>query len=407
MNIVLINHYAGSPDMGMEFRPYYMAREWVKAGHTVTIIAGDYSHLRTQNPKVERDFQEEMIDGINYCWVRTGQYHGSGVKRALTMGRFVGKLWLYAGRISKKYCPNVVIASSTYPLDTYAAQKIAQKSNAKIIHEIHDMWPATLIELGGMSKLNPFVVLMQMAENSFCKQADVICSLAPNSQEYLMSHGMDENKFISIPNGIVAEEWDNPQPLDSNLSSKLEKWKEEGKFILGYFGGHALSNNLMILMELAFQMKDENVKFVLIGHGIEKEKLIKYTVEKKMENVYFGDAILKRQIPAFTEKVDALYIGAKKSSLYRFGVCPNKLFDAMMAGKPILYAIEAPNNYVEQYNCGITVNSDDIEDMKRGMSELLATPAEKRKTMGQNGKTAVQKHFQYEILAKKFLEIMQ
>ena len=71
MNILLINHYAGSPEMGMEFRPYYMAKEWVKMGHVVTIIAGDYSHLRKTNPSVEHDFQEEEVDEIKYVWIKT------------------------------------------------------------------------------------------------------------------------------------------------------------------------------------------------------------------------------------------------------------------------------------------------------------------------------------------------
>ena len=71
MNIVLINHYAGSPEMGMEFRPYYFAREWVKMGHKVDIIAADFSHLRRKNPNVSEDFQTDVIDGINYHWIKT------------------------------------------------------------------------------------------------------------------------------------------------------------------------------------------------------------------------------------------------------------------------------------------------------------------------------------------------
>lgn len=70
MNILLINHYAGSTEMGMEFRPYYMAREWTKLGHKVDIIAGDYSHLRKMNPTVKYDFQTEDIDGITYHWIK-------------------------------------------------------------------------------------------------------------------------------------------------------------------------------------------------------------------------------------------------------------------------------------------------------------------------------------------------
>ena len=66
MNILYINHYAGSSEMGMEFRPYYLSREWIKMGHKVTIIAGAYSHLRKNNPTVSKDFQREIVDGIEY-----------------------------------------------------------------------------------------------------------------------------------------------------------------------------------------------------------------------------------------------------------------------------------------------------------------------------------------------------
>ena len=124
MKILLINHYAGSPEMGMEFRPYYMAQEWIRQGHEVDIIAADYSHLRRKNPKVQRDWQIEEIDGIRYHWLRTGDYDGNGVRRALTMFRFVGKIWLKAKVIAREWKPDVVITSSTYPLDTYAGQRI-------------------------------------------------------------------------------------------------------------------------------------------------------------------------------------------------------------------------------------------------------------------------------------------
>ena len=116
MNILYIEHYAGSPEMGMEFRPYYLSREWVKMGHKVTIVAGDYSHLRKNNPTITSDFQTDSIDGIEYVWLKTGTYEGNGAARAVTMGRFVGKLLIHARMIAKKYKPDIVIASSTYPL---------------------------------------------------------------------------------------------------------------------------------------------------------------------------------------------------------------------------------------------------------------------------------------------------
>ena len=177
MKILLINHYAGSPEMGMEFRPYYMAREWIRQGHEVDIIAADYSHLRRKNPKVQRDWQIEEIDGIRYYWLRTGDYDGNGVRRALTMFRFVGKIWLKAKVIAREWKPDVVITSSTYPLDTYAGQRIRKYclKDIKLIHEVHDMWPATLYEVGGMSKRHPFLVLCSLQKTQHISIQTGLC----------------------------------------------------------------------------------------------------------------------------------------------------------------------------------------------------------------------------------------
>ena len=208
MNIVLINHYAGSPEMGMEFRPYYMAREWVKLGHRVIIIAGDYSHLRRKNPSVKADFTKEKIDGINYCWVKTGAYEGNGVKRALSMARFTRKLWLKAKWIAKTFRPDVIITSSTYPIDTYAGQRIRHfASKAKLVHEVHDMWPATLIEVGGMSRFHPFVIVMQIGENSAYHHSDKVVSLLPCALKHMQKHGMTKEKYVHVNNGIVLADW--------------------------------------------------------------------------------------------------------------------------------------------------------------------------------------------------------
>ena len=175
MNILIINHYAGSPEMGMEFRPYYFAKEWTAMGHRVDIIAADFSHLRRVNPDVSRDFQEEIIDGIHYHWIKTRRYEGNGGQRAITMAQFIGKLWLHTGRIIKDMDPDVVIDSSTYPLDTYIGQRIRKKSKkkVKVIHEVHDMWPISPVEIGGMSSKHPFIRVMQRGEDSLKIQTEL------------------------------------------------------------------------------------------------------------------------------------------------------------------------------------------------------------------------------------------
>ena len=78
MNLLYINHYAGSIKLGREFRPYYLAREWIKLGHSVTVVSASFSHLRSNQPIVHADFDSDMIDGIKYVWIKTAKYKSSG-----------------------------------------------------------------------------------------------------------------------------------------------------------------------------------------------------------------------------------------------------------------------------------------------------------------------------------------
>lgn len=405
MNILLINHYAGSPEHGMEFRPYYMAEEWVKMGHNVTIIAADYSHLRSKNPVIEHDFTCEKINKITYCWVHTDQYEGNGVNRAITMAQFLVKLWLNAKRIVKKIKPDVVITSSTYPLDTFVGQRIRRisKKKIKLIHEVHDMWPATLYEVGGMSKKNPFVIAMQVGENSAYRRSDEVVSLLPFAKRYMMKHGLKEHKFHHIPNGIRLEEWQQPMELSKDVKVFFEENK--GKFIVGYFGGHALSNNLNVLLDTAKITDDKNIIYVLFGKGVEKEALVQRKEKEKIDNLFFMPAVPKKMIPNVVKQFDCIYMGAMDSPLYKYGICFNKMYDSMMAGKPIVAAINVQSCEVDMYHCGLKTKADDTKAILDSIKTIKTMSAEERGQLGKNGQEAVNSKFNYEQLAKSFEEL--
>lgn len=404
MNILLINHYAGSPEMGMEFRPYYFAREWIKMGHRVDIIAADYSHLRRINPDVSKDFQEEIIDGIHYHWIKTGEYEGNGVKRAVTMAKFITKLWLHAGKIIREMDPDVVICSSTYPLDTYVGQRIRRKSGKKVklIHEVHDLWPLTLIELGGMSRKNPFIIVLQIGENSAYKNSDTVVSLPPLAKKYMMDHGMEEKKFVEIPNGIVLEDWGTPEELPEFHRKVIDDLKEQGKYIVGYFGGHALSNALEVLIDCAEQINDTAVQFLLVGDGVEKKNLIKMAKEKKLKNITFLDPISKKAIPTLCKSLDVIYLGSKKSPLYRFGLSMNKIIDGFMSGKPIICAITTPESPISEYNCGIMVDSMDVSGIISAIESIKKMDSEELSALKQRAQTLAIEKYSYDKLSKKF-----
>src|SRR4051812_18816639 len=124
----------------MEYRPFYLAREWVRLGHRVRIVASAQSHIRTQAPLLDgRARLDEVIDGVEYRWIATPAYRGNGLARVLNMFAFVAQLYRQAGRLAAEFQADVVIASSTYPLDIWPAHRIARKSGARLLFELHDL----------------------------------------------------------------------------------------------------------------------------------------------------------------------------------------------------------------------------------------------------------------------------
>lgn len=406
MNILILNHYAGSPEMGMEFRPYYFAREWIKMGHRVDIIAADYSHLRRMNPVVDHDFQEQVIDGIHYHWIQTGTYEGNGAKRAMTMFRFVSKLWLKAKKIINALSPDVVIASSTYPLDTYVGQRIRKlsKKKVKLIHEVHDMWPLSPIEIGGMSPKHPFIKVMQCGEDSFCRNSDVVVSLLPAAKEYFVEHGMRPEKFQVVMNGVVLEDWENPAPLPKELVEHFDNLKKHDILSIVFCGSIHKSYGLEYLIEAV--KKVEGVYATFIGPGLDKKELMESA--KGFENrIKFFDPIQKECIPALFEYADISYVASLPYAMNRFGICMNKLFDSMMGAKPILYSVDAPNNYIVEYGCGISVEVGNVDGMIKALEVFKNMDSKARKVIGLKGKSAAKNRFNYTALAKDFMNIIQ
>ncbi len=393
--------------MGMEFRPYYFAREWIKMGHRVDIIAANFSHLRRLNPQVDHDFQKEVIDEIHYHWIKTGTYEGNGAKRAMTMFQFVSKLWIHAKSIIAEMEPDVVIASSTYPLDTYVGQRIRKlsKKNVKLIHEVHDMWPATLYEVGGMSKRNPFVTILQLAENSAYGKSNYVVSLLPLAKNYMVEHGLKPEKFIPIANGIVLEDWENMEDLPEEHSAVLKRLNEQNKFVVGYFGGHAISNALDVLVSCAMESKDQSIAFVLVGDGVEKSRLQSEAKALHLNNIYFLPPVSKKVVPSLCKNFNCSYIGAKDSPLYRFGLCMNKIFDTMMAGVPAVCAITTPTSPFKEFDCGIMVESEDVSGILAAINKIKTMSKNEYNAMGQRGKQAAIDYFDTKKLAAKFANL--
>lgn len=404
MNIVYINHYAGSPSLGMEYRPYYLAREWVRVGNKVTIVAATFSHVRTKQPQKAH----EEVDGIAYIWLPTPSYRGNGLSRIKNIWSFLHQVWQLAPALVTKYKPDVVIASSTYPMDIWVAKRIAQMAKAKLIYEVHDLWPASPMELSGMPWWHPFILLCQKAENDAYRDSNCVVSMLPRVAEHMAQHGLDLRKLHIVPNGISPEEWSGvPAQVMGPLSDHLNSLKAADKTIVGYAGSHGLPNAMDVLLDAAALLCNSSLSFVLVGSGHEKARLAQRVHDEGLSNVAMFDPIPKSQIPALLAYFDIAYIGWQRTPLYRFGIAPNKLMDYMMAGRPILHSVDAGNDPVTEAGCGLTVTPESPQAVAQGLLQLAATTSQQRQDMGLRGRSFILAHHTYPVLAQQFLEVME
>jgi glycosyltransferase involved in cell wall biosynthesis len=408
MNIVLINHYAGSPRHGMEFRPYYLAREWVRSGHAVTIVAASFSHVRQRQPEVGANALEEQIDGITYRWLPVPVYAGNGVGRAKNIGSFLRQVWQEGPWLTRTTRPDVVIASSTYPFDIWVARRIARAANARLVYEVHDLWPASPVELGGMSRRHPFIILCQKAENDAYRDADVVVSMLPCVADHMRAHGLDLRRLHVVPNGISLDDWTGapPDSLEPALDQHLRLQERQGRVVVGYAGSHGRPNALDVLLDAAALLRDQGFAFVLVGDGMEKARLAQRVRDEGLHNVRMFAPVPKHQIATLLSRFDIAYIGWLRQPIYRFGIAPNKLMDYMMAGRAVLHSVEAGNDPVAQAGCGLTVPPEDPPAVARGLRRLGALGTAERGRIGECGRAFVLQHHTYDVLARRFLDAM-
>jgi len=397
----LINQYASTPETGMGGRHYYLAKELEKQGHKVYLIAAGFTHLLRQPPELKNNFTVQSISkGFNFVWIKMPKYKDPHAKkRVLNWFRFTWKLLKLPKVIADK--PDAILVSSPAPFVFLGAQRLAKKFRAKLAFEVRDIWPLTLVELGGYSPKHPFIRFMQWIEDKAYCDSDVVLSNLPNLDKHVVERGISQNKFAWIPNGFDMVELENAQPLGRVEESTLPK----DKFIVGYTGTLGVANALDTLIEAAELLKQEvDIVFVLVGKGKEKLSLVERA--KELSNVIFIDPIPKPQMQSMLAKFDVCFVGCQDVSLYRFGTAPNKIPEYMYSGKPILHSCNDGYDYIKHAECGKSVKPQNPQSIADAVLSLKSMSPEERNKMGENGRAYVLTNHNYAILAQKLAKAL-
>jgi glycosyltransferase involved in cell wall biosynthesis len=405
MNILLINHYAVPPSEPGGTRHFAFAKKLMERGHRVLIVASSFNHtLRKETRSTGGEvYRYEEIGGVPFLWVRTPPYSGNTAARVWNMSVFSWRVLQLATSpfLANWGKPDVVWASSPHLFTGLAGERLARRLKIPFLFEVRDLWPESLIALGGLSPRHPFIIALGQIERYLYRNADHIVTLLPLASEYIQAKGADPNKISWLPNGVDLE--NVPQP-------ELPEPKDE--FTILYAGTHGLANGLDILLDAAAILSEkkqaQHIRFRLVGDGPEKPRLRSRAEQLGLRNVSFEDPVPKQDVYRLLASGDALVAILKDADLFsKWGVSPNKIFDYMAVARPVLFAISAPANPVEEAGAGIAVPSNDPVAIANAVLKLAQMTPQERWEMGLRGRRYVEEKHAFNVLVDRLDELLR
>ena len=393
---LLINQYASTPEFGMGGRHYYLGKSLANRGHKVTLVMASYSHLLRKVPAVSQRYTYEKVnENFDVLWVKMPRYanaHSCG--RILNW--FLFSFYLMRMDSFLKRAPDGILFSSPSLVPFLGAEYLAKKNKCRLVFEVRDIWPLTLQKIGGYSRWNPFIVFLRFIEKRAYRLSDLVVSNLPYAYEHMEMSGLKKGRFAWIPNGFDNEELVSAQPLSCDVENILPK----DKFIVGYTGTLGMANALDVFVDAARLLsEDSEILFLIVGEGKDQKKLKERAAGLK--NVVFIPAIPKTQVQSMLAKFSVCYIGGNsRSDLYKYGVSPNKLYEYLFSGKPILYALNSGRyNPISESGAGLVCEEITPEELSRRVLELKALSSDERIKMGTRGKEYVIANHNYDNLA--------
>lgn len=380
-SIWYISKYLAKPgNSGRGSRGYYLLQELSLLGYQVAAIVSDSNHL-VQSPKLSNKLLKEKVNGVDFLWVRTIKYrNANSIKRILSWLHFdVSLLTIPKGALPT---PSVIIASSLSLTSILPAFLLSKIYGARLVFEVRDIWPLTLVEEGGFSPKNPLIKILAAVERFGYLAADAVVGTMPNLSEHVKNVSRSKAPIFCVPMGYATTMLE----ADGMLPPEFKKANiPKNRLLVGYAGTVGTTNALENLFECAAEIeKEEEIHFVIVGGGnLLSHYLSQYS---SLTNVTFLGAIPQDSVQSVLQQFDVLYLSTFPSKVWDFGQSLNKLIDYMLSGKPILASYSGFPSMVNESNCGTFVPAGDSKELAKELRKLAKLDPIELESMGMRGR---------------------
>ena len=292
-------------------RTFEHCREWVKAGHKVTVVtcAPNFPKGKVFDGYRNRLWQRETMEGIEVVRVWSYITANEGfIRRILDYQSYMASAILACLFVRKV---DLIIGTSPQFFTACAAYVVSRYKFRPYIFELRDLWPESIKAVGAMTNERAIAFLEWLELFLYRKSARVI-SVTRSFKEILVRRGIDASKIEVITNGVDISQF-KPRAKDVALTAQLGL---EGKFVAGYIGTHGMAHGLETLLEAADQLRGTDIVFLFLGDGARKQALRDQAASMKLENVRFVDSVPKADVPRYWSLLDVSVIHLKKTELF-------------------------------------------------------------------------------------------
>ncbi|UCE06026.1 MAG: glycosyltransferase family 4 protein [bacterium] len=402
MHIIYIHQYFNTPKGSGGIRSYAWSRKLITKGHKVTIISGVYDRQDITFKKNDSHVKTIDIDGISIQFINESYADKLNLfQRIIVFRRFANRA--YHEIIATK--PDLIFATSTPLTVGLPAKKAAKKFDVPFVFEVRDLWPEIIFAMGAMR--NPLTrwYLTNM-EHSIYKAAKHIIALSPGMKEGICKTGYPRQNVTVIPNCCDLDLF-QPKPQDA-LEPNYGK-PSDIRFI--FTGAHGIANGLDAVLDGVAELKKRNFKgvhFVFIGDGSQKLRLMQRTRDESLEDyITWVDPIKKMELADLLPRMDVGMMILANIPEFYYGTSPNKFFDYIASGLPVL------NNYpgwladiIQKNSCGLVAKPDDPADFADKV-EMLCQSSDMRKQMSIASRKLAESEFSRDVLGDKFVATLE
>jgi glycosyltransferase involved in cell wall biosynthesis len=380
LHVLLIHQAFVALDEAGGTRHYEFARHWANKGHRVTVITSRVSYLTGNETRTEASAQ----GAIKILRAATfGGLHRNFFLRLVNFLSFTVSSFFIGLRIREV---DIVWGTSPPIFQAVSAWALARLKQVPFLFEVRDLWPAFAVAVGVLRN-RALIAASEWLERFLYRRADAIVLNSPGFIDHVGGRG---GLHISVvPNGADTGMFD---PKSDGAGFRA-KYGLQDKFVVLYAGAHGLSNDLGVVLRAAELLRQEKkIAIVLLGDGKDKPNLQQEAEQNKLANVMFLPPVAKMEMAVALAAADACLAILKPIKLYAT-VYPNKVFDYMAAGRPILLAIDGViREVVEKAGAGVFVRPGDAPALADAIREMAANPGEANR-MGVAGRAYLEKHF--------------